>query len=297
MKNIGIFFNGRTEWYQNVFKSFTEHERTWMQQSKIPKEEYLKMLKQILSEQGFIYGFGYVQSKVCKVIWRMKITKIITSHSRIPAPDEAVPKFEQYDIDQGGCKLGDFSYPMWLHIESMERILPIEKSSFININNNKRIQGVRGIPNYIIEIPIELVENRSDTLSEKPKNKEVKIAQENEPTVIEGNSVLAQHMRYERNIAFIQKIKQKAMTENKMLNCQVCGFSFFEKYGEVGEGFIEAHHANPLFERNGKTITRREDIILVCSNCHRMLHRGNPIYSIVDLKQRINKSAIYKRLI
>ena len=126
----------------------------------------------------------------------------------------------------------------------------------------------------------------------KPKNKAIKIAQENEPTVIEGNSVLAQHMRYERNSSFIQKIKQKAMTENRMLNCHVCGFSFFEKYGEVGEGFIEAHHTNPLFERNGKTITKREDIILVCSNCHRMLHRGNPTFRIEELKQKINKNAL-----
>lgn len=126
----------------------------------------------------------------------------------------------------------------------------------------------------------------------KPKNKTIQVAEEAEPTVIEGNSVLAQHMRYERNNAFIQRIKKRAIAENKMLNCQICGFSFFEKYGEIGEGFIEAHHKNPLSERNEKTNTKREDIALVCSNCHRMLHRGDPTFGIEEIKQKINKNAL-----
>lgn len=126
----------------------------------------------------------------------------------------------------------------------------------------------------------------------KPKRKTIQIAENVEPTAIEGNSVLAKHMRYERNSTFIQKIKKQALAENKMLNCQICGFSFFEKYGEIGEGFIEAHHNNPLSERDGKTKTRREDIILVCSNCHRMLHRGNPTFEIEELKQKINNNAL-----
>jgi len=125
----------------------------------------------------------------------------------------------------------------------------------------------------------------------KPKNKTIQIAKDKEPIVIEGNSVLAQHMRYERNSTFIQKIKEDAFVENKMLNCQVCGFSFFERYGEIGEGFIEAHHIKPLSERVGKSKTKREDIVLVCSNCHRMLHQKHPVMNIEELKQRINKNA------
>ncbi len=126
----------------------------------------------------------------------------------------------------------------------------------------------------------------------KPKNKTIQIVEDTEPTAIEGNSVLAQHMRYERNSAFIQKIKKQALAENKMLNCQICGFSFFEKYGGIGEGFIEAHHKKPLSERDGKTKTKREDIALVCSNCHRMLHRGDPTLVIEELKQKMNKNAL-----
>ncbi len=109
-----------------------------------------------------------------------------------------------------------------------------------------------------------------------------------EPTGVEGNSTLATHMRYERNTSLIKKIKTKAIKENKMLNCEVCGFSFLGTYGHIGHGFIEAHHIKPLSERVGEQVTKSSDIALVCSNCHRMLHREGSI-SILKLKQIIEK--------
>lgn len=105
-----------------------------------------------------------------------------------------------------------------------------------------------------------------------------------DPFVIEGNSVLAVHLRYERNNTFIRKIKERALAKNKMLNCQVCGFSFIEKYGDIGEGFIEAHHKKPLSEIKQQSLKTEDDIILVCSNCHRMLHRDSLAIGVEELK-------------
>lgn len=124
----------------------------------------------------------------------------------------------------------------------------------------------------------------------KPKNKEFKVSEDVEPIVIEGESVLAKHICYERNSSFIKKIKEKALSENSMLNCQVCGFSFIEKYGELGEGFIEAHHKNALYERDGESRTKKEDIILVCSNCHRMLHHRLLTLDVEALMEIIAKN-------
>jgi predicted HNH restriction endonuclease len=123
------------------------------------------------------------------------------------------------------------------------------------------------------------------------KEKDISVADEFEPTAIEGNSKLATHMRYERNSAITKKIKEKAIKENEMLNCEVCGFSFLEIYGEVGEGFIEAHHIDPLSESKGQRVTKKEDIALICSNCHRMLHRteNGKLLSINELKARLKK--------
>ena len=52
-----------------------------------------------------------------------------------------------------------------------------------------------------------------------------------------------------------------------------CGFNFEEYYGEIGKGFIEVHHVVPL-AKAGKTETNPEtDVVVLCANCHRMVHR------------------------
>ncbi|MBK7093207.1 MAG: HNH endonuclease [bacterium] len=71
------------------------------------------------------------------------------------------------------------------------------------------------------------------------------------------------------------------------LRCDVCDFSFTEKYGELGAGYIEAHHTVPVSSIRGKHKTRILDISLVCSNCHRMLHRSKPMKSIMELRRDI----------
>jgi len=91
-------------------------------------------------------------------------------------------------------------------------------------------------------------------------------------------------MRYERNSSFIEKIKEEAIKSDPFLRCEVCEFSFFENFGELGKGFIEAHHLDPLSNSEGERITTRKDIALLCSNCHKMIHRGNPVFSLEELK-------------
>jgi 5-methylcytosine-specific restriction endonuclease McrA len=61
--------------------------------------------------------------------------------------------------------------------------------------------------------------------------------------------------------------------------CQVCDMTFSAVYGRaLGASFAEAHHIKPLGTLNAKVKTRLEDLITVCANCHRMLHRmdGKP---------------------
>jgi len=44
----------------------------------------------------------------------------------------------------------------------------------------------------------------------------------------------------------------------------------------LGRGFIQAHHTIPVSELRKESKTKVRDIALVCSNCHRMLHRRRP---------------------
>ncbi|GAE32694.1 hnh endonuclease [Halalkalibacter hemicellulosilyticusJCM 9152] len=57
------------------------------------------------------------------------------------------------------------------------------------------------------------------------------------------------------------------------LFCEICNFDFYKKYGELGGDFIEGHHTIPVSELEEGHKTNVKDIVLVCSNCHRMLHR------------------------
>ncbi|MBK8640476.1 MAG: HNH endonuclease [Chromatiaceae bacterium] len=85
------------------------------------------------------------------------------------------------------------------------------------------------------------------------------------------------HRSRERNPEIIRRAKQIALTRDGVLRCACCGFDFEKVYGKPGKDFIEGHHTKPLSSLHiDGELTRVDDIALVCSNCHRMLHRRRP---------------------
>jgi len=70
------------------------------------------------------------------------------------------------------------------------------------------------------------------------------------------------------------------------LKCIACEFDFEKKYGERGAGFIEVHHLKPLGEQDyAILINPKDDLTVVCSNCHRMIHRRkDQVLTIDELK-------------
>ena len=74
-------------------------------------------------------------------------------------------------------------------------------------------------------------------------------------------------------------------------NYMVCGFNFARRYGERGEGFIEVHHIKPIAARGTATrIHPKKDMIVVCSNCHRMIHRRrDDVWSAARLKRYLKR--------
>lgn len=68
----------------------------------------------------------------------------------------------------------------------------------------------------------------------------------------------------------------KAAKKYHGTKCQGCNFSFAERYGEMGEGFIEVHHLRPLSSLEEGVLSQYNvatDFAVLCSNCHRMIHR------------------------
>ena len=58
-------------------------------------------------------------------------------------------------------------------------------------------------------------------------------------------------------------------------NCAACGFSFEQRYGEIGLDFIPVHHLVPVSQLgSGYELDPLTDLIPLCANCHAMAHLG-----------------------
>jgi 5-methylcytosine-specific restriction protein A len=67
--------------------------------------------------------------------------------------------------------------------------------------------------------------------------------------------------------------------------CVVCGFNFAEAYGEVAEGFIHVRHLKQLADVDDEyEVNPVNDLRPVCPNCHAIIHRGRPMYSVDEVK-------------
>ncbi len=106
-------------------------------------------------------------------------------------------------------------------------------------------------------------------------------------SVMEGQVLYKLHKVRERDYRIVQEKKNQAYNLFGKLACEACIFEFEEYYGDIGKGYIECHHLTPLADFKLASKTTLEDLSLVCSNCHRMLHRSIDYLSVEDLKMRI----------
>ena len=103
---------------------------------------------------------------------------------------------------------------------------------------------------------------------------------EDDEKLYEGALVTVKANKFERN----QKARRECVAK-KGYQCSVCGRDFETTYGEIGKNFIHVHHLTPIstigkeYELNVDT-----DLVPVCPNCHYMLHRKDPPYTIEELK-------------
>ena len=83
---------------------------------------------------------------------------------------------------------------------------------------------------------------------------------------------------------------RKECIEEYGYKCTICQFDFEKIYGETGKNFIHVHHIKPLSEIDEKyKINPIKDLRPVCPNCHAMLHKRRPAYSIKEIKNLIDK--------
>lgn len=107
------------------------------------------------------------------------------------------------------------------------------------------------------------------------------VSMDNIPIHVEGKVYESHSVGFERNL----KAREECL-KYYGCKCFVCGFDFEKEYGELGRGFIEVHHIVPLSTiRDEYVVDPIRDLRPLCSNCHSMVHRREPVISIEELKK------------
>jgi 5-methylcytosine-specific restriction protein A len=101
----------------------------------------------------------------------------------------------------------------------------------------------------------------------------------------EGAGIHQESIRHERKAA------NRIMCLNHHgYDCAACGFNFSEQYGSLGAGFVEVHHIftvasmPPGYRPNPIT-----EMVPLCANCHRMVHRTTPPLDPLELTTSANR--------
>lgn len=84
----------------------------------------------------------------------------------------------------------------------------------------------------------------------------------------EGGEKVYISVRHERD----PQLREDALALHGF-DCMACGFNFEDAYGTLGKGFIEVHHVVPLADAGKSATNPSTDLIVLCANCHRMVHR------------------------
>lgn len=95
------------------------------------------------------------------------------------------------------------------------------------------------------------------------------------------------HKRIERNRKLSENVKRI-----QGYVCKACDMTFENRYGELGKNFIEAHHLTPLSKITSEKILLdvRTDFVVLCSNCHSMIHKLDDPSNLQLLIEIINKN-------
>lgn len=96
----------------------------------------------------------------------------------------------------------------------------------------------------------------------------------------EGKSISVIVNKYERN----NEARDKCLAHYGH-TCNVCSFNFKNTYGSIGDGFIHVHHLKEISSIGHEyVIDPIKDLIPICPNCHAMIHKRTPAYTIAELK-------------
>lgn len=179
----------------------------------------------------------------------------------------------------------------WVNDVQFARLKLVEKGLILKTGNNKR--GIwklskegwakLGKPININTHSNSILSNdpnsNSDNTSEKMEFIYPEVVEDEQGIYYEGAKKQIVVNAYERNIVARQKC-----LDHFGYSCSVCNIDFAKVYGEIGKNFIHVHHLKEISEIGDTYIVDPiADLKPVCPNCHSMLHRRNPCFTIDEL--------------
>jgi 5-methylcytosine-specific restriction protein A len=216
-------------------------------------------------EPGQIHGRNPEIIELSRVLNRLPIFEVRPDEAKFRNPNGVglnLSNFLAIDPDYTGKGMQSFSK---LDKKVFEEFQFNEERLHVIAQRIRQVVADPDLPNHLYLIPEE----------EEGEKHEVQ----------EGTVIYKLHKYRERDTGIVKKKKEIEFQQHGRLLCQACEFDFHVKYGELGFKYIECHHKTPLSNFSSKTTTRLDDLALVCSNCHRMLHRKLDTLSVEGLKQ------------
>jgi predicted HNH restriction endonuclease len=108
----------------------------------------------------------------------------------------------------------------------------------------------------------------------------------------EGRILIRIHAYKERDRKFAAMAKKYYKAKNAgNLWCVACDLKPETLYDDRGERCIEAHHKIPIEELQPDSITRVDDMAMVCASCHRIIHSRKPCLTIEEVRALKPKAA------
>jgi predicted HNH restriction endonuclease len=105
---------------------------------------------------------------------------------------------------------------------------------------------------------------------------------------VEGKLLTRIHVYKERDKAFAARAKKFYRDKSGgKLCCEACGMDPLATYGPDGERCLEAHHRVPIEELQPDSITRVDEMAIVCASCHRIIHSKKPCLSVADVAKLV----------
>ena len=216
--------------------------------------------------------FIYISIPNHSIRYRMEVVKV-----RINEDEHLDQERFWTDKDIYYSGLGMYKYVRFKLIEAYtDDILSLHHLHEHGLRGN--LQGVQGCPPELLEFLL----NPYETVNEDVYDVDYP---EDDENLYEGALIKVMANKYERN----QKARKECVAK-KGYKCLVCGCDFEAIYGKIGKEFIHVHHLTPI-SSIGKEyeLDVDNDLAPVCPNCHYMLHRKDPPYTIEELADIMNK--------